>query len=163
MSGVKEPRAASLQAWGFAGGPAGTAEHELRGREAASQEPSSGTLAPGGAICGVTGFPRVVGSLWRGGGRRRGPLLGLGLGALLDRELGLEFVKGGTESAQEQRVEGAWGRVSSPPRKVRVSFWLGEPGSPDSRTRGRNERRRPPFSGLFAGEPEVLARWGDPG
>lgn len=47
-----------------------------------SQGPGSGTLPAGGAIiCRVTGFPRIVGSLWRGVGRRRGPRRGSGIGS----------------------------------------------------------------------------------
>lgn len=99
--------AASRPAWGARA--SGILQADRWGQRNSSSElgqpgshgPRSETLAPGEAICRVTGFPRIVGSLWRGRG-------GVGAqgevwesGALLAREQGHEFVKGGTESSQE--------------------------------------------------------------
>lgn len=61
-----------------------------RDRRARLGDPNAG----GAAICSVTGFPRIVGSLWRGVGRRRGPPGEFGVEALLAQELGHEFVRG---------------------------------------------------------------------
>ena len=80
--------AASRQAWGarVGGGlqadPWGERSTSCGPGKLGSQGPGSGTLPAGGAIiCRVTGFPRIVGCLWRGVGRRRGPRRGSGIGS----------------------------------------------------------------------------------
>lgn len=103
----------------------GTAEHELWIREAGIAGARLGDPNAGGAvICSVTSFPRIVGSLWRGVGRRRGPRRGSGIGSPPGSRTGARVRKGGSESAQRERAEGdgAGSRVC----RAKFAFLSGE-------------------------------------
>lgn len=80
--------AASCPAWGagtsegLQADPWGQRSTSCGSGKPGSQGPGSGTLTrEEPLICSVTSFPRIVGSLWRGVGRRRGPRRDSGIGS----------------------------------------------------------------------------------
>ena len=142
----------------------GTAEHELWIREAGIAGARLGDPNAGGAvICSVTSFPRIVGSLWRGVGRRRGPRRGSGIGSPPGSRTGARVRKrGGRKALKEREPRGMGQGPESAAQSLRF-FRVRRAGLSRLQTHRKKRATRAAFSGGSQGEPEVPARCGDQG
>lgn len=133
---------------GFAGGSVGTAEHELWIREAGIAGARLGDPNAGGAvICSVTSFPRIVGSLWRGVGRRRGPRRGSGIGSPPGSRTGARVRKrGGRKALKEREPRGMGQGPESAAQSLRF-FRVRRAGLSRLQTQRKKRATRAAFSG----------------
>lgn len=144
----------------------GTAEHELWIREARIAGARLGDPNAGGAvICSVTSFPRIVGSLWRGVGRRRGPRRGSEIGSPPDSRTRARVRKrggGGRKAPKEREPRGMGQGPKSAAESLRF-FRVRRAGLFRLQTQRKKRATRAAFSGGSQGRTRGSGLVGRPG
>lgn len=142
----------------------GTAERERWIREAGIAGARLGDPKAGGpVICSVTSFPRIVGSLWRGVGRRRGPRRGSGIGSPPGSRTRARVRKRGGRKALEEREPRGMGQGPKSAAESLRFFRVRRAGLFRLQTQRKKRATRAAFSGGSQGRTRGSGLVGRPG